>query len=168
MVKVKICGITCAFELSKALNAKSDLVGFLVGITHKAEDQIPIEKARTLVKMVPPSIQTVAVTHLQAVDKIVEMTRFLGVSTLQLHEYLSPEEVSVIKSSLKGIEIIKAIHVSDETAVEEAMKYKYVADFLLLDTKTADRIGGTGLTHDWNISKKLWNYRQSLFFWPVD
>ncbi|MDW7998591.1 MAG: phosphoribosylanthranilate isomerase, partial [Thermodesulfovibrio sp.] len=36
-----------------------------------------------------------------------------------------------------------------------AKTYEKVADMLILDTKTKDRIGGTGLTHDWNISAMI-------------
>ncbi|HJJ64238.1 MAG TPA: phosphoribosylanthranilate isomerase, partial [Methanocorpusculum sp.] len=29
------------------------------------------------------------------------------------------------------------------------------ADAILLDSRTADRLGGTGITHDWSISAKI-------------
>jgi len=50
---------------------------------------------------------------------------------------------------------IKAIHVNIDDAVEKAMFYKPIVDAILLDTRTEDRLGGTGIAHDWNLSKKI-------------
>ena len=33
--------------------------------------------------------------------------------------------------------------------------FECVCDALLLDSRTKDRLGGTGITHDWNISKEI-------------
>ena len=51
--------------------------------------------------------------------------------------------------------MIKAINVTDGSAVEQAKVYEPFSDMILLDTKSGRRIGGTGKTHDWNISKKI-------------
>ena len=36
-----------------------------------------------------------------------------------------------------------------------AKEFEEFADAILLDSRTADRLGGTGITHDWSISAKV-------------
>ena len=157
-MRTKICGINNWKNAKVALDCGADALGFLVGITHLAEDKIDVEDARDIIRKIPPFVSTVAVTHLQDVSTIIEMCKYLGVSTLQIHDYISPDEVKKCKDELGGVKVIKAVHVvdGDKTGtIELAHSFEQVADALLLDSRTVERLGGTGKTHDWNISKEI-------------
>lgn len=157
-MRAKICGINTWENARIALDCGADALGFLVGITHLAEDKIEVEDAKKIIDKLPPFVSTVAVTHLQDPKKIVEMCKYLGVTTLQIHDYISPEEVAFCKEELKLVKIIKAVHVLDgdkQGTIDMAHSFEKVADTLLLDSRTAERLGGTGKTHDWNISKEI-------------
>lgn len=41
------------------------------------------------------------------------------------------------------------------TRLRRRSNFADAADAILLDTRTADRIGGTGIPHDWNISARI-------------
>ena len=106
----------------------------------------------------PPFVSTVAVTHLQDPKAIVEMCKYLSVTTLQIHDYLSPEEIVLCRRELPGVKIIKAVHVVDGDkygTIRLAHSFENVADALLLDSRTVERLGGTGKIHDWNISREI-------------
>jgi len=60
-----------------------------------------------------------------------------------------------VRNGLKGVKIIKSIHVTGLGAIELAKEYLPFADALLLDSRDGARIGGTGKTHDWEISRKI-------------
>lgn len=157
-MRTKICGIDNWKNAKIALDCGADALGFLVGITHLAEDKIEVSDAKDIIKKLPPFVSTVAVTHLQDTAAIIEMCRYLDVSTLQIHDYISPNEVECCKRELHGVKIIKAIHVVDgdkEGTIKLAHSFERVADALLLDSRTVERLGGTGKTHDWNISKEI-------------
>ena len=157
-MRAKICGINTWENAKIALDCGADALGFLVGITHLAEDKIEVEDAKRIIDKLPPFVSTVAVTHLQEPKRIVEMCKYLGVTTLQIHDYISPEEVAFCKEELKLVKIIKAVHVLDgdkQGTIDMARSFEKVADALLLDSRTAERLGGTGKTHDWNISKEI-------------
>lgn len=157
-MRAKICGINTWENARIALDCGADALGFLVGITHLAEDKIEVEDAKKIIDKLPPFVSTVTVTHLQDPKKIVEMCKYLGVTTLQIHDYISPEEVAFCKEELKLVKIIKAVHVLDgnkQGTIDMAHSFEKVADALLLDSRTAERLGGTGKTHDWNISKEI-------------
>jgi phosphoribosylanthranilate isomerase len=42
-----------------------------------------------------------------------------------------------------------------DPALVRARAYAEVADAILLDSRTADRLGGTGRTHDWAVSARI-------------
>lgn len=154
-MRVKICGITDLNDMEAALAGGTDALGFLVGITHQAEDKIDPRIARELVRKVPPFVSTVVVTHLTNPNEIVALQQYIQASTLQIHDYVPPLEINCIRNLLPGVKIIKAIHVIDETSVELAKSFEPYVDALLLDSRTTTRIGGTGVTHDWNISRRI-------------
>jgi phosphoribosylanthranilate isomerase len=95
------------------------------------------------------------VTHLLDAEKIIEIARKTGVSAIQVHDDLPIEGMKKLRQALPDTELIKAIHVTGPQAAEKAKLYESYADFLLLDSRTADRLGGTGLTHDWNLSRQI-------------
>ena len=157
-MRTKICGINTWENAKIALECGADALGFLVGITHLAEDKIEVEDAKKIIEKIPPFVSTTAVTHLQDTARIIDMCRFLGVNHVQIHDYILPDEVGFVKSNLPGVSIIKAIHVIDgdkEGTIRSALSFEGVVDALLLDSRTAERLGGTGKVHDWNISREI-------------
>ena len=154
-MKVKICGIRHQDDAKVALDAGADALGFLVGITHLAEDKIRKEEAKAIIESLPPLVSPVAVTHLTDVREIIDLIIYLGVSTVQIHDYIGPKEVKTIRENLPGVKIIKSVHVEGENAIEMAKLFEPYAHAILLDSRTTDRLGGTGITHDWDISARL-------------
>jgi len=55
------------------------------------------------------------------------------------------------------MELWKVLNVSYESSIAKAKEYKGAADAIALDTlnKETGARGGSGKTHDWNISKKI-------------
>ena len=154
-MRVKVCGITSLEEAELCVNAGADALGFLVGITHLAEDKIDKEDARDIIKRIPPYISTVAVTHLIDADEVIKLCRFLSVSTVQIHNSMSVSEIKKIREKLPATKIIKTFHIDSHLSMDELSRYVGIADAFLLDTRTETRLGGTGLTHDWNVSSEI-------------
>lgn len=157
-MRTKICGINTWENAKIALDCGADALGFLVGITHLAEDKIEVEAAKKIISALPPFVSTVAVTHLKDPKAIIEMARYLNVTTLQIHDYIPPEGVELCRRELAGVKIIKAVHVVDgdrQGTIDLAHSFEHSADALLLDSRTAKRLGGTGRVHDWGISSEI-------------
>ncbi len=155
MVRVEICGNRSREDLMLAVEAGADAVGFLVGIRHLTEDSLVPTIAKHLVSQTPPFVSTVMVTHLVHASEILDLHDVLLTSTIQLHDELDPQEIEAIRTARPHIILIKAIHVMDDTAIEAAQVFAPYVDALLLDSRTANRIGGTGLTHNWTISRRI-------------
>ena len=166
-LRVKLCGIRCQADLAIALNAGADALGFIVGARHRTEDELRPAAAAALVATLPPFVSSVMVTHLQQATPIVELVRQVGATTLQMQDAIKPEELRAIRSALPAVKLIKAIHVGDRGSdgdsgerlisepLKQALSTEPLVDALLLDSRTTDRIGGTGLPHDWAISRRI-------------
>ena len=154
---IKVCGIQNANEALGAIEAGANSIGLLLGVPEYVEDKITPEIAKQILASVLEGIRTVMVTHLLKVNEIVDIAEYTGVSAIQVHNDLDTEGMKQLQQNLHNIELIKAIHVLDHSAVDQAKMYEPCSDMILLDTKTKDRIGGTGKTHDWNISKEIVN-----------
>lgn len=155
-MRAKVCGIRNLEDAMTAISAGANALGFLVGITHLAEDKISKEEARDIILKLPPFVSRVLVTHLTERNEIIELATYLNVDTIQIHDYISPADMDYIKVRLPYCKLIKAIHV-----IEKEEAYRLLDDFvdhcdaILLDSRTRDRLGGTGLTHDWEISREI-------------
>ena len=154
-MRVKICGTATFADLDCAVAAGADAVGFLMGITHVTQDAVTPETASAMVATLPPFIVPVAVTHLTKPSDLIRIVELSRCTTLQIQDMITPDDIAEIREVLPYLRIMKAVHVMDESAIATAKYFSDTADAILLDTRTADRIGGTGITHDWNISAKI-------------
>lgn len=154
-VRSKLCGIRSSRDLEIAIDAGADAIGLISGVTHISEDALERDEARELACRVPPYVSTVLVTHLEDADEILELASFIGADTIQLHGLVAFETVEQVFTNSNGKRITKAIHVSGPEAISDAEQFIDLCHALHLDSRTADRLGGTGETHDWSISAEI-------------
>ncbi len=152
---VKVCGIRNEAEALGAVEAGANTIGLLLGLTHLSEDEVTAELAAKIVRLVPAGVRTVMVTHLLDPVRIADLARQVGVSAVQVHGDAPVQAVIELRRLLPDRELIKAIHVGGPEALEQARLYAPHVDMLLLDSRTAERLGGTGLTHDWSVSRRI-------------
>ena len=85
MVFVKVCGIQTWEEAGAALACGATALGFLVGLTHRAEDEIGDADARAIVRRLPAHAEAVLVTHLLDPERVAELAAAVSVRTVQVH-----------------------------------------------------------------------------------
>jgi len=152
---IKVCGIQNPGEALGCAAAGPNTIGMLVGLTHLAEDGITPDEAKKIVSALPRGIRPVMVTHLTDPEEITRLAEFTGVSTIQLHGDIQIPEMKELRALVPGATLIKAVHVTGEESVTDAVEFAEHADMLVLDSRTEDRLGGTGETHDWSISRRI-------------
>lgn len=154
--RVKICGIRSEADLRIAVESGADAVGFISGVTHQSEDALIPDRAAELVAATPPYVSTVLVTHLEHPDEILGLADILGVDTIQVHGLVSDETLRQVFDRSRGRRrITRAVHVTGEDSVQQALQVAGACHAVHLDSRTTDRLGGTGRTHDWSISRKI-------------
>lgn len=156
---VKICGIRNDADLDTAVAAGANWLGFLCGLTHKSEDRLEPAEAARLISRVPPGHEAILVTHLTSPIEIAELFREVGATMVQLHGEMTAPEVAETRRLLPQAKLIGVVHVAPgKTATEAASTAQAIALYvnaILIDSRTADRLGGTGVTHDWSISAEV-------------
>ena len=156
MAFVKMCGIQSFEEGRAALDCGATALGFLVGLTHRAEDGIGEAAARAIVGRLPAGAEAVLVTHLLDPERVAGLAASIGARTIQVHDAMTIPDLRRLRAlAPPGTRLLKAVHVTGEDAVARALGYAGVADALVLDSRTADRLGGTGQTHDWSVSARI-------------
>ena len=64
-----------------------------------------------------------------------------------------------IREKLPNVKLVQVIHILDELSIDEALKRSEKVDALLLDSGNPNlavkELGGTGRTHNWEISRKI-------------
>lgn len=152
---VKICGLRDEAEAGAALAAGATAFGVLAGLTHRAEDEVTASAAAGILRHLPAGMDTVLVTHLRDPDAVAALQAVVGARSIQVHDAMTVPDLARLRGLVPRLRLLKAIHVTGAGALEEALAYAPVADALLLDSRTADRLGGTGRTHDWSLSARI-------------
>jgi len=122
--------------------------------------EVDFARARAIVDSVGSSAVSVALSVESNLDAIETMVRAVRPDILHLcglENTLLPDSVRALRGSLPNIEIMQAVSVSGPEAIDIALAYQDVADYLILDTQAPDiaGIGASGKTHDWNISREI-------------
>lgn len=151
MTRVKICGIMSRPDLSYALAAGADAVGFVVEID-SSRHCLSAGEAADLIRLVPIYCKSVAVINPVDVDDALHLAEQIGAEALQVHGSLSPVDLAELKGQVHQ-KIIAAV--AGQPGGEEARRYADVADAILLDSMVEGTLGGTGKVHDWQVSAEI-------------
>ena len=136
-----------------------DHVGVLVG-DGRFPRELPIKAASDIGAAINPPSKFSALFLNHDMSLIATWARELKPSIVHLGasaELLFPKDVALLKRILPGLVVMRSIPVFGEESIAIACSYEGVADFLLLDSyRSADKqIGALGVTHDWNISRRI-------------
>ncbi len=157
-VRIKICCIASIDELWTAVNAGASAIG-LVSAMPSGPGPIPESRIAEIAAAAPPGVATFLLTCLQDVAAIIEQQRRTGVNTIQLVDRVEPRDHRMLRDALPGISIVQVVHVRGDAALEEAREAAQYAHAILLDSGNPSlpikELGGTGRTHDWNVSRAI-------------
>lgn len=156
--RVKICCISSIDEADVAIRAGASALG-LVGKMPSGPGVISDEEIYEIAQSVPPPIATFLLTSETDPLEIIEHHKLTRTNTIQIVDKLSAGTYQEIYESLPGIKIVQVIHVLDEKSVDEACEVAEMVDAVLLDSGNPNleikELGGTGRTHNWDLSRKI-------------
>ncbi len=122
--------------------------------------EVDLSTARAIVDAVGSSAISVALTVASDLDEIETMVQTVRPDVLHLcglENTLLPDAVRALRNRLPDLPVMQAVSVAGPDALDVALAYQDVADYLILDTQAPDiaGIGASGETHDWNISREI-------------
>lgn len=157
-MKIKICCIQNINEAQMAIEAGANILG-LVSQMPSGPGVIDEEKIIKIASTVPETIETFLLTSKINAVEIVQQAKRCGTTGIQIVDSVPTNTYQFIKKSLPNIKIVQVIHVQTLSAVEQAMSIDEYVDAILLDSgdpyAKVRELGGTGRTHNWEISKQL-------------
>jgi phosphoribosylanthranilate isomerase len=157
----QIYAFTRIDEVSLAIDAGVDQLGFVVGAYGLVNAELDFDTASKLMRQVKPPAKSVALTMSTDIDEIIRMAEAVKPDLVHISsetDAVGIEKMMELRGRLDpGIKLMKAIGVVDQSSIDDALAYSKVADILLLDTKIHHMpgVGATGETHDWNISQNI-------------
>ncbi len=156
--RIKICCISSIEETKIAIEMGASALG-LVSEMPSGPGVISMEAIKLIAAFVPPPIATFLLTSKQDVNDIIKQHEYCKTNTIQLCDNLTFGTHKDLKEALPGISIVQVIHVIGEESITEALAIQNEVDAILLDSgnqsKQVKELGGTGKTHNWEISKKI-------------
>jgi phosphoribosylanthranilate isomerase len=158
---VQIYAFTQIDEALAAVDLGVDQIGFVAGDYGIVHGELRYLEARMLVKALPLTVSSVALTMATEVDGILRMAEVVCPDVIHIStdmELVGVQELTTLRERISpSIKIMKAIHVEDERSLAYAVDFSAVSDILLLDTKVKGYpgVGATGKIHDWSISRRI-------------
>ncbi len=145
--KVKICGLTNLEDARFVSGALAHYLGFI--FYEESPRHITPAEAGAIINWVEGP-ECVGVFVNQPLDDVNMIGRQTGIDFVQLHGDENPEYCQLVDKP-----IIKVIHISDTDSSQELQErikpYLGSVEYILFDTKTDGKWGGTGQTFDWQV-----------------
>jgi phosphoribosylanthranilate isomerase len=154
---IKICGIRRQEDALIAAELGADAIGLLVGQRHNSPDFISATVARDISRTLPPSLEAVLVTHVEALNELERLLQESEIRTVQLHSEIAPSSVERLRGRLSDLKIFKSVPVISADSVAYPEAFRTLVDGFVLDSinVATNQVGGTGKTHDWSVSRQI-------------
>jgi phosphoribosylanthranilate isomerase len=154
---IKICGNTTLEDALLAVEAGADAVGFVFA---RSPRQVTAAQVAAIVPHLPASVEKIGVFVDATLEEIVSMVQACGLTGVQLHFDADPKLPARLHERLgPKLRILRVMHFGAETAEDHAAQLaEHVrnphVDAVLVDSRTATAVGGTGVTFEWAEARK--------------
>jgi phosphoribosylanthranilate isomerase len=172
---IKICANTTLADAQLAADAGADAVGFVFAPSPR---RVTVEQVAAITPYLPPMLEKIGVFVDASFDDIASTVETAGLTGVQLHFEAEPQVSARLRERFgPSLRILRVVHFpSIDTAKEtgfvsghdfsraesgldkggslapEAMFSDPNIDAVLVDSRTATAVGGTGKTFDWSLA----------------
>ncbi len=143
MTRVKFCGITCLDDALAAVRHGADALGFVFA---QSPRKIDPQRAREIIRRLPPFIITVGVFVDAPAECVQETALLCRLDAVQFHGRESPEYCRCFDRK-----VIKAFRMGERADLQEIARYADV-DAFLLDSSAG---GGKGQRFNWDLARGI-------------
>jgi phosphoribosylanthranilate isomerase len=168
MTKIKICGITNKEDALACVKFNVDYIGFI--FYKKSPRYIYQKKAKGIIKTIGKEYNNfntkfVGVFVNEDIYKIIKIIQNCDLGLVQLHGdednyYIKKLKKELINNNLRKIKIVKAIRLKNKFN----NNFDYDSDYLLFDTFSKEKYGGTGKTFNYDLIKNNLKKINKRFF----
>jgi phosphoribosylanthranilate isomerase len=154
---IKICGNTSLEDAQLAVEAGADAVGFVFAPSPR---RVTAAEAAAIVRHLPATVEKIGVFVDTPLDEIYSVVRECGLTGVQLHFDAKPELPAKLRKLLgQPLRILRVVHFDAEAAklINEQVAghdQNPHINAVMVDSRTATAVGGTGAAFDWTIARK--------------
>jgi phosphoribosylanthranilate isomerase len=154
---IKVCGNTSLGDALLAVEAGADALGFVFAPSPR---RVTVSQVAEIVPHLPPAVEKIGVFVDAALDEIYSTVRACGLTGVQLHSEAGPDLPQKLRERLgPQLRILRVVHfdasaahsIADQIALHARNPHIHA---VLVDSRTATVVGGTGVTFDWELASK--------------
>jgi phosphoribosylanthranilate isomerase len=148
---IKICGNTSLEDAMLAAEAGADALGFVFAPSPR---HVTPEQVAKIVPSLPATIEKIGVFVDATFEEIEAIVSACNLTGVQLQFESNPDFRSQLRDKFgPNLRILQTLHFSPAIAAKAAsLASDRNIDALLVDSRTATAVGGTGFAYDWNVA----------------
>jgi phosphoribosylanthranilate isomerase len=150
---IKICGNTSLADAMLAAESGADAVGFVFAPSPR---HVTTEQVAAIVPGLPAKLEKIGV-FVDASFEVIESTvETSGLTGVQLHFNAAPGLPAQLRARFgSALRILRVVHFdSDAAAMPSAIREDSNINGILVDSRTAAAVGGTGKSFDWAVASE--------------
>jgi phosphoribosylanthranilate isomerase len=149
---VKICGNTSLEDAQLAVDAGADAVGFVFAPSPR---RVTVEQVAAIAAQLPDSVEKIGVFVDAEFEEIEIAVVVCGLTGAQLHSESGREWPAQLKARFgQSFRVLRVVHFGpNATEQAEEIDGDLNVDAILVDSRTAVAVGGTGIAFDWTAAR---------------
>jgi phosphoribosylanthranilate isomerase len=150
---VKICANTSLEDAQLAAEAGADALGFVFAPSPR---RVTPAQAAAIVPHLPAALEKIGVFVDASFEEIAATVEAAGLTGVQLHFNAASGLPAQLRERFgAGLRILRVVHFDAASAASvPELNHDPNVDAILVDSRTATAVGGTGKTFDWSLASK--------------
>lgn len=150
---IKICANTTLEDALLSAEAGADAVGFVFA---RSPRRVTVDQVAAIVPGLPAELEKIGVfvdASLEEIATAVETCGLTGVQLCSFH-FDAPRELTAALRARFGpkLRLLRVVHFNGAVAGETQPDHDSTVDAVLVDSRSANAPGGTGVAFDWNLA----------------
>jgi phosphoribosylanthranilate isomerase len=148
---VKVCANTSLEDALMAAEAGADAVGFVFAESLR---RVTKKQVSAIVPGLPEKIEKIGVFVDAGFEELSWTIEECGLTGVQLHSGCEADAAAKLKAKFGSLRILRVIHFAQGLEQElKAARAEEDVDAVLVDSRTATLLGGTGIRFDWESAR---------------
>jgi phosphoribosylanthranilate isomerase len=151
---VKVCANTSLADAMVAAEAGADAVGFVFAASPR---RVTVEQVKVITPGLPGAVEKIGVFVDSGFGEIETAVRECGLTGVQLHSEAGEDFAGLLRERFgAGLRILQVLHYGMGAAEKAGvLAGNKSIDGILIDSRTALAVGGTGVRFDWEAAESL-------------
>jgi phosphoribosylanthranilate isomerase len=157
---IKLCGNTNLEDAQLAVHVRANAAGFVFAPSPR---RVTPEQVSRIVPHLPESLEKIGIFVDAGFEEMVRTVMECGLTGVQMHQNGDPALAVRLRDHLtaRGIQprILQVLHYRSDRGADDlaeqiqAVQQNEAIDAVLVDSRTATAVGGTGIAFDWQAAR---------------